>query len=136
MVIWVPGFTKISGAKNGWKFRTDGPYRFVLHTTETDGLGSMPSHHSTPPHFWVDLNKDIYLQGIPLDLAAYALRHPAGTIDTNGIPCVQVEIVGRAKDIHNYSNAWYRKLAQRVIGPICTALEMDYHNYLEFKGQS
>ncbi len=135
MSIWLSGFTKINGTKDGWGFRVPGPYRFVLHTTETDGLGLMPTNHPSPPHLWVDINRDIYLQGISLDLAGYALRHPAGTIETNGIPCVQIEIVGRAKDIHNYSNAWYTKLAQKVIGPVCDAIAIDYHNHLEFKGE-
>lgn len=135
MAIWLPGFKKIHGTKNGWEFRTAGPYRFVLHTTETDGLGSMPTTHPSPPHLWVDINKNTYLQGIPLNLAAYSLRHPAGTVETNGIPCVQVEIVGRAKDIHNYSNTWHTKLAQKVIGPDCDTVGIDFHRHLEFKGE-
>ncbi len=135
MAIWLPDFIKINSEKKGFDYSTKGPYRLVLHTTETKGLGDMPTTHENPPHLWVDLDNDTYLQAIPLDLASFSLRHPGGTIDTNGIFCIQVEIVGYAKDTHNYSDEWYKKLALNVIKPICETVGIDYKIYKEFKGE-
>jgi len=135
MAIWLPNFTKIDSARKGFDYTTEGPYRLVVHTTQTKGLNDMPTTHENPPHLWVDLDNDTYLQGISLDMAGYSLRHPGKTIDTNGLFCIQVEIVGYAEDIQNYSDEWYKKLALNVINPICVAVGIDYKIYKEFKGE-
>lgn len=135
MDIWLSNFVRVNGAKPGMTYRTRGPYRFVLHTTETRNLGTMPQNHQSLPQLWVDPNEDKYIQCIPLNLAGYALKHPDGTVDTNRIPCIQVEIAGYAGEIHNYSDDWYKKLAKNVIKPVCDAVNIDYHIYKSFKGE-
>lgn len=135
MSIWLPEFKQIRCEKKGFNYTTQGPYRLVIHTTEIGELGTIPLTHINPPQLWADLNKNIYLQGISLDKAGYSLKHPSDTIDTNGLFCVQVTIIGFANDIQHYSDEWYKKLALNVVKPICDAVGIDYQVYKEFKGE-
>jgi hypothetical protein len=74
-----------------------GPYRGVLHTTEGDSYsGALAAYKASgnSPHFTVQ-GTSVW-QHVPLDRAATALQHPAGTVETNRLSCVQIEIVGHA----------------------------------------
>ncbi len=69
-----------------------GPWRIVLHTTET---ASMPSYRSgnTAPHLTYDPGTRIWYQHTSLQTAARALRNPAGGVQTNRERALQVEII-------------------------------------------
>jgi hypothetical protein len=74
-----------------------GPFRGVLHTTEgSNYAGARGAYVATHngPHFTVAA--DGVWQHVALDRAATALAHPAGTVATNRLSAVQIEIVGFA----------------------------------------
>lgn len=76
-----------------------GPYRGVLHTTESSGYPTYKP--GTHPHFtvWLEAGKAKARQHVPLDHAASALMHPAGTVDTNRHSAVQIEIATYASKV-------------------------------------
>ncbi|UAK26328.1 peptidoglycan recognition protein family protein [Sphingomonas nostoxanthinifaciens] len=92
---WMP----ISGSSGSY---TGGPFKIVHHTTEgssADGAFSAFKANRSDPHFTVS-NTKIY-QHIDTGQAARALRHPAGTPETNRDSAVQIELVafaGKPKD--------------------------------------
>jgi hypothetical protein len=74
-----------------------GPARGVLHTTEGDSYaGALATYKASgnAPHFTVQ--GDHVWQHVPLDRAATALKHQPGTVETNRLSCIQIEIVGHA----------------------------------------
>lgn len=78
-----------------------GPYRIVLHTTEGSryaGARSAYKANRAAPHFTAsyEAQKFQLWQHIPISRAATALRHPAGTVHTNRLSAVQIEVVGFA----------------------------------------
>lgn len=78
----------------------DSGWRGVLHTTEGDTYAAARSAYGAgvAPHFTVSFEGGVFQawQHISIDRAARALAHPAGTIDTNRLRCIQIEIVGHA----------------------------------------
>lgn len=91
MQLWYPNATRDPQEDGG--SMTAGPARGILHTTESSGY---PSYRpGTHPHFtvWVDAaGVPRIRQHVPLNRAARALMHPAGTIDTNRHGAIQIEI--------------------------------------------
>lgn len=78
-----------------------GPYRVVIHTTEGATYGGARTAYKAnkaAPHFTVSYEKNRLevWQHVPLDRAATALRHPAGTVHTNRLSCIQIEVVAFA----------------------------------------
>lgn len=76
-------------------------WRGVLHTTEGGsyaGARAAYVKNNSAPHFTVSFEGGTFKvwQHIPLNKAARALAHPAGTVETNRARCIQIEIVGRA----------------------------------------
>lgn len=88
--------TSVKGTNAG--SYTGGPPKGVLHTTEgPTGQGAIAAFKSTGswPHFLVDYVGHIW-QFIDTSLAAKALKHPTGTVETNKDHAIQIEIVGFA----------------------------------------
>jgi len=84
----------ISGSSGSF---TGGPFKIVHHTTEgktAEGAFDAFRNKKADPHFTVDATK-IY-QHIDTSVAARALRHPAGTPETNRDSALQIELVGFA----------------------------------------
>lgn len=78
-----------------------GPYRIVLHTTEGSTYAGARSAYragGVSPHFTVSYEKGHLelFQHVRLDRAATALEHRAGTVHTNRLSAVQIEVVGFA----------------------------------------
>lgn len=78
-----------------------GPFRGVLHTTEGSSYAGAKGTYvakKVAPHFTVTVETGEFraYQHVPLDKAARALANPPGGIQTNRIPCIQVEIVWKA----------------------------------------
>jgi hypothetical protein len=75
-----------------------GPFRIVHHTTEGSTAASAFETYQKEkhdiPHFTVD--DQIIYQHLDTDVAARALAHPAGTVETNRLSAVQFELVGFA----------------------------------------
>lgn len=88
-----------------------GPARGVLHTTETANWAGQGSYHIA-----VKLEDGVvkWRQYTAFDVAARGLRHPKGTVDTNrmGDACIQVAIVGYAKDAAGWPDILMDSLAQ------------------------
>jgi len=78
-----------------------GPYRIVLHTTEGATYAGARSAYKTAkvsPHFTVSYETghlQIY-QHVALNRAATALEHRSGTVHTNRLSAVQIEVVAMA----------------------------------------
>lgn len=90
-----------------------GPYRGVLHHTEGDTIGgALATYPRTKayPHFTVD--EWVVEQHIPLNVAATALEHPSGTVDTNRASCIQIEIVGWTAKAAQMNDALCARLAR------------------------
>lgn len=80
-----------------------GPYRVVLHTTEGSTYGGARSAYRTnkvSPHFTCSFEKGRFevWQHVALDRSSTALEHRAGTVHTNRLSAVQIEVVGFARN--------------------------------------
>lgn len=99
MELWDPAATKDPLPDAGPYVA--GPYRIVLHTTEgSTYAGARAAYVSAKvsPHFTVSYERGRLemWQHVALNRAATALKHPAGTVHTNRLSCVQIEVVGFA----------------------------------------
>jgi hypothetical protein len=101
METWYPHATRKTVFHGAGSY-VGGPWRGVLHTTEggTAG-GAMGAYQKTNngPHFTVSYETGSFQcwQHLPIDQAATALVHVSGTVDTNRLSAVQIEIVGFAR---------------------------------------
>lgn len=91
-----------------------GPYtpaapKIVWHTTEGS---SLPVYSGSAPHFTFNPETGSLWQHIPINRAAKSLEHPPGTVETNHANCVQVELIGFAKDTGHWSDAAYARIAK------------------------
>jgi hypothetical protein len=85
----------ISGSSGAF---VGGPTKIVHHTTEgstAQAAFDAFSTHRSDPHFTVD-QSNIY-QHIDTSMAARALRHPPGGVETNRDGAIQIEVVGFAQ---------------------------------------
>lgn len=108
---WYPGAIRNPAPEKYWGTYTGGPFKGVLHTTETDGfkphLTLYGGWHTSYPHFTVEVEwlngrlvAHVY-QHIPLSRAARALRNLSGGVQTNNDKAIQIEIVWRAGNAQN-----------------------------------
>lgn len=99
-----------------------GGWKLVWHTTETpwDHYDAVVHafagiEHGKAPHFLiggVPGSRHPYVaQFVPLDEASFALRHPAGTKETNRAHCIQIEICGYAAGSQDWPDWKYKALA-------------------------
>lgn len=96
---WYPGAVKDEMKDSGnWAIST--PWRGVLHSTEGNRYQDAKSAYAkgVAPHFTTSFESGSFQcwQHIPLNRAARALMHPAGTVETNRTRCIQIEIVAHA----------------------------------------
>lgn len=70
----------------------DGPWRGVLHSTETTGRPGY-DNGATAPHITIDPRGRRGWQHYDTARPARALKHPSGTVETNNLRCVQFEII-------------------------------------------
>ncbi len=110
---WVP-ISGPSGSYNG------GPFKIVHHTTEggsVSGAFAAFRTHKSDPHFTVDETK-IY-QHIDTNVAARALRNPAGGVETNRDSAIQIEVVG-------FAHRAKSKATLRNVARLCRWLELKH----------
>ncbi len=82
-----------------------GGKKIVWHTTETNGL---PNYGGSSPHFTLDPRDGRLWQHIPLNRGGRALK--AG--GPNFWNAIQVELLGFAKDTHNWPPQAYKRIAK------------------------
>lgn len=100
--LWDPAAARDPMADAGYFIA--GPYRIVLHTTEGSTYGGARSAYKTngaSPHFTVSYEgaRFRHWQHIAINRSAKALEHRSGTVHTNRLSAVQIEIVGFADAI-------------------------------------
>lgn len=98
--LWYPLATKDQLTDSGG-FLEAFQWRGVLHTTEGRTYAGARSAYvakRVAPHFTCSFETGTFKvwQHIPLNRAARALAHPAGTVETNRARCIQIEIVASA----------------------------------------
>ena len=86
-----PGSRWLGNGVSGGSW-TGGPYKVVLHTTETEGLPGYNDGWSAP-HVTYDPETRIWWQHTEFTHAARALRNEPGGVETNRDSALQVEII-------------------------------------------
>jgi hypothetical protein len=104
--VWHPGARRDPYTDAG-PFTTGLP-KLVWHTTEGT---SLPRYAGSAPHFTLNPRTGELWQHIPIDRAAKALRHPAGTPETNKARAIQVELIGFAGTTQDWSDGEYARIA-------------------------
>lgn len=95
---WYPEAKQNRAPSSLWGTYSGGPYKGVLHTTESSWFRPEPSTyygHTSYPHF-TEAPDAIY-QHIPISRAARALKNLSGGVQTNTDKAIQVEIVATAQ---------------------------------------
>ncbi len=126
MADWLEGFDYSPANRSGGSYAIDVADKLVLHTTEGNSIGAAVGAYTSAgswPHFTVDPLRQLRVQHLPINRAAFALYNYSSTpMETNRAgDVIQVEIVGFAGSTHTYSDAWYSWLANYVVRPICQA---------------
>lgn len=112
-VLWHPAAKRVPIASAPAQLQfTGGGHKVVWHTTEGAGIdGAVGAYKAAGvcPHFTIDISrgKRTLYQHLPINRAASALKHPAGTAPTNTACAIQVEIVGFAAQSGQWSRASY-----------------------------
>ena len=117
----LPGATQVARPGIGRPYRLTVPWRWALHAIQCDpnyDPTSLARTHANPPHFWVSMPRRIIVQTVDTDLAARALAHPEGTVETNHARAIQVEIAGRAEDVATYPADWWTWLRDALLVPV------------------
>lgn len=134
---WYKDFELVKGNNSG-TFVSGSKKKLVLHTTEGgSAAGAIAAYkaNNSWPHFTVDPIKKIKYQHVDTGFPARALRNKAGGTETNRGGAIQIEIVGRASESHNWSQETLKWLAEEVIGPICKNEGIKLEAPLKFLGQ-
>src|SRR3954452_17055459 len=106
MPLWHPRALRVPYRDAG--AYVDAAPKLVWHTTETERL---PAYDGSAPHMTLDPALGRLWQHIPLDRAARALEHRPGTVETNRAGCVQVELLGFARDTPSWPRSHYARMA-------------------------
>lgn len=107
MEAWCPFLEQNRAPEKYWGTYTDGPFKGLLHTTETMSFtphsDSYGGWHTNYPHGTIMLKdgKPKGYQHIPFNKAARGLRNLSGGVETNTDSIVQFEIVWFAGDAQN-----------------------------------
>lgn len=91
-----------------------GGHKIIWHTTEGSGLDGADTtlrSNGDEPHFLLDTHSGKCIQYVALREFSKALRHPNGTPETNRAGCIQVELVGFARETPKWTDAQLRKIA-------------------------
>lgn len=116
--MWAENATVHAATRTGPTMREDVPWRIVLHTTEGPTAESAIAAYTATgswPHFTAEYGTGRVFQHYDTTAGARALRHPAGTVDTNAARAIQIELVGYAGTITDAALAW---LAETLIWPV------------------
>lgn len=112
---WWSEATQLQFASQNGGAYIGAPYRGVIHTTEfkdyTPSTTSYYGHHN-PPHFTLVMDGDDakFFQHFPISVAARALEHNPGTIETNCQSAIQIELAWKAAEIGDLPEAMLERL--------------------------
>jgi hypothetical protein len=109
---FLPNVERIDG-NSGGSFITS-PAKLVWHTTEGSSIDSAVGAYRAKnawPHFTLNPKTGRLVQHVPMDVAARALEHRPGTVDTNRAHAIQVELVGSAEHSSEWSDEAYGHIA-------------------------
>jgi hypothetical protein len=101
--------------ENAGAFAVGTGAKIVWHTTEgrsVDGAVHEYRRKRCAPHFTLNPQTGRLVQHIPMDVAARALLHPAGVVETNKAHAIQVELVGLAKESPGWDADDYARIAR------------------------
>jgi hypothetical protein len=89
---------------------TTGPFKLVLHTTETAGIPI----YDNAPHLTYYARERRFVQHLQFDTAARALRNEAGGVQTNRDSAIQLEIVAYSAEsiVDQYPNTGRVKVSE------------------------
>src|SRR6516225_895300 len=112
---WWSEATKLPFASQNGGAYIGGPFRGVIHTTEfKDYTPSTTDYYGKidPPHFTLvmDGSDSRFYQHFAITVAARALEHNAGTIDTNRRSAIQIELAWVAAEIADLPEAMLERL--------------------------
>jgi hypothetical protein len=137
--LWLPRAERVQNAKAAGGRYVDSPWRFVFHTVEAEpsahGFRALAARHANPPHLWAMPKADLVLQTVPLNRSAYALARP-GTIQTNRLHAVQVEVWGFAAKMGDVDPDFLRWLADRVLVPVARLVPINLERVEPTRGRS
>lgn len=137
--LWLPRAERVQNAKAAGGRYVDSPWRFVFHTVEAEpsahGFRALAARHANPPHLWAMPKADLVLQTVPLNRSAYALARP-GTIQTNRLHAVQVEVWGYAAKMGDVDPDFLRWLADRVLVPVARLVPINLERVEPTRGRS
>jgi hypothetical protein len=123
---WHPTARRIHANRDGGVYISGVPYRIVLHTTEgSTAEGAIATYRKTGywPHMTIDPKRRTNIQHFPFDVAGRALANRSGGVETNRVRAIQVELVGRARETHKWSDADVRWLGE-LLAPIARACDI------------
>lgn len=111
---FIPRAERIS-LENAGAFAAGTGAKIVWHTTEgrsVDGAVQAYRAGRSAPHFTLHPQTGRLVQHVAMDVAARALRHPAGIVETNKAHAIQVELVGFAKESPSWDADDYARIAR------------------------
>lgn len=119
MSLWMPGAQRTLVLTSTPGF-TGSAKKITLHTMECGSAskGCWPTYGygRSTPHFSLCPGTGEIRQHIPMNRSARALVSPGGgrSPNINAGVNIQIEVVGWAKDVYRYDDAWYKQLAAWV----------------------
>jgi hypothetical protein len=119
---------KLPGENAGAFAAGTGP-KIVWHTTEGGSADSALHEYRRTrsfPHFTLHPQTGRLVQHVAMDLAARALEHPVGVVETNKAHAIQVELVGFAAEAPGWDGDDYARIARlaREIESACGVKRM------------
>lgn len=120
----------LGNGKSGGSY-LGGPWKVVLHTTETSGLPGYSSGYSAP-HLTYDPRSREWVQHTSLLVACRALRNASGGAQTNRDKAIQVEIICYSNKplADEYSSRdWVGDLSPAALADIREFLEWTYAEF-------
>jgi len=122
---WTDGAERVAAPVSG-QYATNVPWRLVLHSTEggsVEGAVAAYKGDNVWPHATVDIRARRWVQHIPYDRPARALKHPAGTGETNKARALQLELVGFAAQSQDWAKDDLDWLG-RMLAPLVTSFDI------------
>lgn len=114
-MILLDGFTYLDLGPDGGIYDETLHPKVCIHTTEGSTLASAEdAFEDYPPHLGYDCGYRTKHQYV--DLVKHSLAFKKAESDDEFV--IQVEVVGFARDTHNWPDEWYRNFAEDVVFPL------------------
>lgn len=128
---WMPGATFIDLGPDGGQYDETQHPKGCIHTTEGTSLaGAEGAYAPYPPHLGYDPKIRVTHQHVRLDRYSYAFKKS----ESDDEFIIQVEIVGFARDTHNWPWEWYRNIGEDIIKPLREIVGIP-DDFLQFYGE-